>query len=162
MGVVYNMHMTRDSISTLISLPADLSSETAATAILSEVLKAFDCVTGTIHVLNPESKMLELVAMQGIPPVLLDKVSVIPVGKGIAGAAAEQRGPVQICNLQTDTSGVAKPDAKKTQVAGSIAVPILDGEQLKGTLGIGKIEPYDFSEEEVAELNRVASWLAQA
>ncbi|MGJ8673995.1 GAF domain-containing protein [Rubritalea sp.] len=151
-----------EKITNLVSKPADLSSEASANTILTTVLDAFGCGTGTIHILNDESKMLELVAQQGIPPFLLGKVSVIPVGKGIAGAAAKQREAVQICNLQTDTTGVAKPDAKKTDVAGSVAVPILDGETLKGTLGIGKTKPHDFTESEVAELNRVADWLGKA
>ncbi|MFC5050581.1 GAF domain-containing protein [Rubritalea spongiae] len=152
----------KEAIEQLISQAPDLSSEGKASAVLTTVLEAFDCVTGTIHFLNPDSQMLELVVQQGVPPFLLDKVSLIPIGKGIAGAAAEQRGPVQICNLQTDTSGVAKPDAKKTDVAGSVAVPIMEGEVLKGTLGIGKTEAYDFSEQEINELNQVAHWLARA
>jgi L-methionine (R)-S-oxide reductase len=76
----------------------------------------------------------------------------IPVGKGIAGAAAERLEPVELCNLQTDTSGVAKPGAKQTQVQGSLAVPVLDGNRLCGTLGIGKRTSYEFSDEEKQRL----------
>ena len=43
-------------------------------------------------------------------------VKVIPVGKGIAGQVIAQGQPVTMCNLQTDTSGVARPDAKQTGV----------------------------------------------
>ena len=128
--------------------------------VLEVVLAGFGCVTGTIHRLNPDSQLLELKAQQGVPEFLIEKIAKIPLGKGIAGAAGEQRAPVQMCNLQTDTSGVARPDAKKTQVAGSLAVPILDGDQLKGTLGIGMREPYDFNPNEVALLDSVANWLA--
>ncbi|MFC4992628.1 GAF domain-containing protein [Rubritalea tangerina] len=130
-----------------------------AQGVLEEVLGAFGCTTGTLHVLGGESGLLEMQAQVGIPDVLLDKVAAIPIGKGIAGAAAEQGEAVQICNLQTDDTGVARPDAKKTEVAGSVAVPILKGGVLVGTLGIGKFEPYDFNDEEVAALNRVADWL---
>jgi len=84
----------------------------------------------------------------------------IPVGKGIAGTAAERLEPVEICNLQTDTSGVAKPGAKQTQVQGSLAVPVLDGGRLCGTLGIGKLVPYDFSPEEKARLIQAARGIA--
>lgn len=149
-------------ITTLVSQPADISTEEKAEGVLGAVLEAFDCATGTIHLLNTETDLLELVAQKGIPAVLLEKVSQIPIGKGIAGAAAAQREPVQICNLQTDTSGVAKPDAKKTQVAGSVAVPILAGDTLKGTIGIGKMEPHDFTDDEVELLNQVAEWLAKS
>lgn len=84
----------------------------------------------------------------------------IPVGKGIAGTAALKKEPVEICNLQTDTSGVAKPGAKQTQVQGSLAVPILDGERLCGTLGIGKLTPYDFTTEEKERLIGIAREIA--
>ena len=141
-------------VATEVSLPQQ------ADDVLAKVLELFECTTGTIHFWNTESELLELAAQQGIPEFLLEKVAKIPMGKGIAGAAAKQRDAVQICNLQTDDSGVAKPDAKHTKVAGSVAVPILQGDTLLGTLGIGKLEPYDFSEAEVAQLNRIADWIA--
>lgn len=79
----------------------------------------------------------------------------IPVGKGIAGVAAERKEPVEMCNLQTDTSGVAKPGAKQTQVQGTLAVPVMDGERLCGTLGIGKLAPYDFTMREKEKLLQI-------
>ena len=106
--------------------------------VLEIILTAFDCQTGTLHQWNDLHAMLELVAHRGIPRELMDKVERIPMGKGIAGAAAERMEPVQICNLQTDATGVARPAAKKTKVGGSVAVPIDMGGLLMGTLGIGK------------------------
>ncbi len=118
------------------------------TRFLDAVLADFDCTTGTIHRLDPEDQLLKLVVCRGIPEGLLAIIGTIPIGKGIAGAAAERREPVELCNLQTDTSGVAKPGAKQTLVQGSLAVPILDGDRLCGTLGVGMQEPHDFSVEE--------------
>ena len=84
-------------------------------ASLKEVLELtlghFDCVTGTIHGLDPKSGLLVLLTHRGIPEVIMDKVSRIPVGKGMAGLAAQRNEAVQVCNLQTDTSGQAKPGA---------------------------------------------------
>lgn len=121
-------------------------------ALLSEVISHFDCTTGTIHLLEPGTILLKLKAQQGIPEFLLPKVTEIPIGKGMAGIAAERRKPVEMCNLQTDTSGVARPAARETKVEGSVAVPmILEGE-LYGTLGIAKPVPYDFTEREVEDL----------
>ena len=89
-------------------------------------------------------------------------VQKIPVGKGIAGAAAEKREPVEICNLQQDDGGVAKPAARDTKVSGSVAVHIesTSGELL-GTIGIGKFEPYEFTDEEKAKLTGIASQIAE-
>jgi putative methionine-R-sulfoxide reductase with GAF domain len=104
--------------------------------------------------------MLKLVTSERIPEHLMGVISVIPVGKGIAGAAAERREPVEMCNLQADTTGVARPDAKTTGVLGNIAVPILDGERLCGTLGIGKFQPYDFTDAEKAQLLELTEAIA--
>lgn len=151
--------MTTDTIKQWLEhLPNRLESGDYQT-ILAEILSHFDCETGTLHRLDPSTGMLELVAQLGIPAMLLDKINTIPVGKGIAGAAAQQKAPVQMCNLQNDQSGIARPDAKKTQVAGSLAVPILKDGALCGTLGIGKQVPYDFGPEETAQLETIASAL---
>jgi putative methionine-R-sulfoxide reductase with GAF domain len=92
---------------------------------------------------------------------MMDKIERIPMGKGIAGAAAERMEPVSMCNLQTDTTGVARPKAKKTNVGGNIAVPIDMGGLLMGTLGIGKLEPYEFTAEETKDLQAIASQIAE-
>ncbi|MCB1090475.1 MAG: GAF domain-containing protein [Verrucomicrobiae bacterium] len=119
---------------------------------LDAAIESFACTTGTLHRLDPADEHLKLVAHRGIPESLMGVIGSIPIGKGIAGTAALRLEPVEICNLQTDTSGVAKPGAKQTNVQGSLAVPVLNGERLCGTLGVGKMEPYDFSDEEKARL----------
>ncbi|CAM3740229.1 GAF domain-containing protein [Pontibacter korlensis] len=123
--------------------------------LLADVITAFDCTTGTIHTLDKSSGLLTLQAHQGIPPFLLPKMEAIPIGKGMAGIAAERRQPVEMCNLQTDGSGVARPAAKETKVEGSIAVPMLLDGELYGTLGIAKPVPYDFTEEEKTDLLKI-------
>ncbi len=123
---------------------------------LQQVIQDFGCTTGTLHRLDPADRHLKLVAAQAIPPQLMPIIQSIPVGKGIAGAAAERQQPVELCNLQTDTSGVAKPGARQTNVQGSLAVPMMDGSRLCGTLGIGKMTPYEFSPDEKERLLSIA------
>jgi putative methionine-R-sulfoxide reductase with GAF domain len=131
-------------------------------AWLAEVLAAFSCQTGTLH--RTDGDFLALVAQVGVPEFLLPKISRIPFGKGIAGAAAERREPVELCNLQQDLGGVARPDARETRVAGSLAVPVFspDGSQVLGTLGIGMRAPHDFSEDEKARLSAIAASVGAA
>ena len=144
----------------LDTLPAQPATENW-NAFLRLVLAEFGCVTGTLHRLDPSDNLLKLVTCERIPEVLLPVIQTIPIGKGVAGAAAQRKEPVEICNLQTDTSGVAKPDAKKTQVQGSLAIPVLgEGDSLHGTLGIGKMEAYDFSEEEKSRLMSIGRAIA--
>lgn len=113
-------------------------------ALLQDVIEEFDCTSGTLHRL--EEQKLHLVAHEGIPEPVLDRVETVPIGKGMAGLAAERKEPVQVCNLQTDDSGVARPDARKTGMEGSIAAPIVESDDaLAGVLGIAKPEPYEFT-----------------
>ena len=130
-------------------------------ATLGGILTEFGCQTGTIHRSSGNGN-LTLVYQIGVPDSLLDKISEIPFGKGIAGAAAATREPVELCNLQQDLGGVAKPDARQTGVSGSIAVPIFSGEtgQVIGTLGIGKFAPHEFSEAEKQRLTEHARQIA--
>lgn len=89
---------------------------------LADCIQYFGCSTGTLHLLDAND-LLRLEAQKGIPDFLLPKVASIPIGKGMAGIAAERRKPVEMCNLQTDSSGVARPAAKDTKMEGSLAAP---------------------------------------
>lgn len=129
--------------------------------LLSDIISAFDCSAGTIHVLDKETNLLKLQAQQGIPDFLLPKMNEIPIGKGMAGIAAERRQPVEMCNLQTDESGVARPAAKETKVEGSIAAPMLLDGELYGTLGIAKPVPYEFTQEEQSTLMEIGEEISR-
>ncbi len=129
--------------------------------LLTEILPAFDCSTGTIHVLDKNTNLLTLVAHENIPPFLMPKMSDIPIGKGMAGIAAERREPVEMCNLQTDESGVARPAAKETKVEGSIAAPMLLNGELYGVVGIAKPVPYEFTEAEIYDLMRIGEEMSR-
>jgi GAF domain-containing protein len=128
--------------------------------VLRAVLKHFNSETGTIHRLDAQKQLLHLVAQIGLPPQLLDIVKTIPVGKGIAGETAQKNRPVTICNLQTDTSGVAKPGAKQTGVGGALCVPIRNGDKIVGTLGIGTVREHEYSAVEINSLQDIANSLA--
>ena len=134
-------------------------------AVLVQVLNNFECVTGTLHRTDANTGLLMLLTQHGIPPhvlpMLLPKIDNIPFGKGIAGCAAQRKEAVQLCNLQEDLGGVAKPDAQKTNVQGALAVPIIgtDGKVI-GVLGIGKMQTYDFNAHEIADLSAVAALIS--
>lgn len=129
--------------------------------LLARVTAHFDCPVGTVHLLDDADGMLHLAAQRGLPPPVLDKVQVIPIGKGMAGIAAERKAPVQVCNLQTDDSGVARPNAKLTQMEGSLASPMLDGDVVRGVLGVAKPHAYDFTADETALLLAIGAEVAR-
>jgi L-methionine (R)-S-oxide reductase len=127
---------------------------------LRATLDHFGCQAGTIHLLR--DGVLRLAAQVGLPPQVAQVVETVPIGKGIAGLAAERRAPVTICNLQTDTSGQARPGARATGMEGSLAVPILTpAGELRGVLGIAKIEAYDWKSPETDTVSAIAGRLAE-
>jgi L-methionine (R)-S-oxide reductase len=128
--------------------------------VLAALTKHFDCVVGTIHLLGKDG-LLHLESQRGLPPPVIDKVQVIPIGKGMAGIAAERKEPVQVCNLQSDASGVVRPGAKLTQMEGSLAAPMLLGGTVKGVLGVAKPVPYEFTAAEQQLLLDVGTRLAK-
>lgn len=141
-------------------LEATAPREQRIEAVLRCVLEHFDAEVGTIHRLDPESGELMLAAHVGLPEEVRKIVERVPVGKGMAGLAAERRRPVQVCNLQTDESGQARPGARETRMQGSITVPAVLQGRLHGTLGVGMPVPHEFSEQEQALLLGVGELLA--
>ncbi|MEZ5966200.1 MAG: GAF domain-containing protein [Planctomycetota bacterium] len=128
--------------------------------ILERTLEHFDCPLGTIHVLGASGE-LELVAQRGLPDAVVAKVTRVPIGRGMAGIAAERKEPVQVCNLQSDDSGVVRPGAKLTQMEGSIACPMLLDGDVRGVLGVAKPVPYEFTKVETDLLKTVGATLAR-
>ncbi|CAM3606093.1 GAF domain-containing protein [Zobellia roscoffensis] len=155
--------MSEKEGSTVEVILSDLNATTVDwQRVLENVIACFDCTTGTLHFLDQETELLQIQAHKGIPPFLIPKLSTIPIGKGMAGIAAERKEAVEMCNLQTDDSGVARPAAKETKVEGSIAVPMLLDGKLYGTLGIAKPVPYDFTEEERRNLLEIGEAMSKA
>ncbi len=130
--------------------------------ILEVVLEVFQSESGTIHVLDDSGQVLRLVAEKGLPQALLGIIESIPLGKGIAGQVALENRPVTLCNLQTDTSGVARPGARQSGMGGSLCVPMRKEGRVVGTLGIGTLREYEYSALEINELQNLANQLAAA
>ena len=119
--------------------------------VLESILRRFGADTGTIHRLDGDVLVLE--AEIGLPPPVVAIVTRVPVGKGMAGLAAERNAPVSSCNIQVDTSGDVRPGARQTGVNGAIVVPIRDAAgAVRGTLGIGVHREHEYGEDEVARL----------
>ena len=129
--------------------------------ILEMILRNFSCPVGTIHQLDTATNQLKLLIHRGIPDAVLPQIQSIPIGKGMAGLAAQRRECVSICNLQTDGSGDVRPSAKLTGMEGSIAVPMLVQDDLRGILGIAKPNAYTFTESEKKQLLEAAALIGQ-
>jgi L-methionine (R)-S-oxide reductase len=124
------------------------------------MLAELDADTGTIHLVGDDGLLHLMAHAGGIPEHLLPIIQRIPVGKGIAGLAVERLEPVDMCNLQTDTSGDARPGAKATGVKGSICVPMMKDGRAVGALGVATAREREFTSEETARLMAVGEVLA--
>ena len=93
--------------------------------LLAAILRELSADSGTVHAIG-EDGALHLRAAIGIPEPVLAIVRLVPVGKGMAGLAAERRCAVNVCNIQQDTTGDVRVGARATGLSGSVAVPILD------------------------------------
>lgn len=108
--------------------------------------------SGTIHFLGDDGQLHLAATTSGLPDAVLALIRTIPVGKGMAGLAVERAEPVTACNIQTDASGDVRPGAKATGLAGSIVVPIFDGDTVIGALGVANRSERTFSDDEIARL----------
>jgi L-methionine (R)-S-oxide reductase len=125
---------------------------------LEEIIRQFDADTGSIHLL--EDGVLVLKAQVGLPAHVAEIVSLVPIGKGMAGLAAERNAPVSSCNIQADATGDVKPGARATGVNGAMVVPIRDAlGHVRGALGIGVHRHYEYTPEETSRLLDIAAKL---
>jgi GAF domain-containing protein len=141
--------------------------EQGAELALAAILDETATTTGTVHLIpgggQEDGRMMQLLAARDIPPVVLDKVRVIPIGKGMAGVAVEKRQPVTTCNLQQDDAGgVIRQGARATGAQGALAVPMLVDDEAIGALGVATREPRDFTRAEIDALLAMANVLGRA
>lgn len=79
--------------------------------------------------------------------------SVVPIGKGVAGVAAQRREPIVMADLQTDTSGVARPLARASESKSSVTLPVsspTDPETLLAVVGLGFDHGREFTDGDIA------------
>ena len=146
------------------TLLADIETKTGAgdwSAALAGIIAFMKADSGTIHVMGADGQLHLKAASAGIPPPVLEIVRVVPVGKGMAGLAAERRQPVSICNIQTDTSGDVRPGARTTGLEGAIALPMMAGGEVAGVLGVANRAERAFTAAETEQLLAAGRTLAR-
>jgi signal transduction protein with GAF and PtsI domain len=138
----------------------DTPSAHGCSLALQRIVSDFAADSGTIHFLGDDGMLHLAAASPGMPETVVAIIRTIPVGKGMAGLAVERAEPVNACNIQTDNSGDVRPGAKATGLAGSIVVPIFDGTEVVGALGVANRSERTFAESEIAQLMREGRQLA--
>jgi GAF domain-containing protein len=116
--------------------------------------------SGTIHLRDADELVLHLVASHNVPDNLIAAIRSIPWGKGMAGLAAQSCEPVDYCNLQTSTSPEVHAKARTSGTQGAIVVPMMQGNEVMGTIGIGCRTERAFSASEIRWLMDLGRQLA--
>lgn len=108
-------------------------------------------VAGSVHARQGDD--LALCAALNLPPPVVQAVTSVPRGKGMAGLALERNAPVQTCNLKEDRSGDVRPGARAVDASAAVAIPVHrpDG-QVRGVVGIAFRGEREISADELARL----------
>ncbi|UJV43634.1 GAF domain-containing protein [Streptomyces sp. AMCC400023] len=121
---------------------------------------------GSVHLAEPAEPAepagegeIVLVASYNLPVSVRNGTAVIPIGKGMAGTAAQRREPVAVSDFQTDTTGVAVRAGRAAGAMGSLTLPVFDpaDDTLVAVVGIGFTERRDFTPEETAKYSEDAA-----
>ena len=132
------------------------TSDQAFDSIAAKLLAEFEAGTVVVYTLDPGTGMLKLRCHTGLSRDNADKIRFLCVGKGLSGKAAHLREPVQ------GWQDPAAPCAGEREVLpeGSLFVPMLAENSLRGVLGIAKGFHREYAPDEVAALSAVARLIA--
>jgi signal transduction protein with GAF and PtsI domain len=132
------------------------TSDLAFYSIASKLLSEFGAQTAVVYTLEAGTGMLKLRCHNGLSREIADKIRFLCVGKGLTGGAARLREPVQ------GRQGTTVPCAEEREALpeGSLFVPMLSENSLRGVLGIAKEFHPEYPPDEVAALSAVARLIA--
>ena len=140
----------------------DLANDGRWDEVLAAVVARLAADSGTLHLMGTDGQLHLAAASAGIPSFVIETVRTVAVGKGMAGLAVERRRPVDACNIQTDETGDVRPGAKATGLQGSIVVPLMNGDEPLGALGVANRSERTFSENEQNLLLEAGRGIARA
>lgn len=109
---------------------------------------------GSVHLVDSAAAgQIFLVAAYNLHARIQNAAAVVPIGKGVAGVAAERREPVVMVDLQTDTSGIARPLARASESKSSVTLSVsspTDPETLLAVVGLGFEHSLEFTDDQIA------------
>jgi L-methionine (R)-S-oxide reductase len=117
-------------------------------------------VAGTVHLCSDGG--LRLAGAVNIPPKVIEVVSWVPSGKGMAGLALQRGESIQTCNLQEDRSDAVKPGAKAVNAQAAIALPVRNQSgEIVAVVGAAFADEREIQGAELDRLQRAAASLTE-
>jgi PAS domain S-box-containing protein len=138
---------------------AHLSLDELLAESLDRVRDAMLVDTVVILLLEQESNELVAWAAKGLEEEVERGVR-IPIGSGFAGRVAAEKAPVLIDDL--DRAEVCNPLLKQKGIHSLLGVPLLVEGRVIGVIHVGKLTPYQFTDNDTRLLQLVADRIALA
>jgi len=114
-----------------------------------------------LHFANEDDRSLRLVLHHGVAEEAAEGFRRLPFGEGICGAAAAERRPFILENIQASSDGMTAI-ARKLGLDAYACLPLVAHGRLLGTLSFGSRSRSRFAEEEIALFQSVADEVAMA
>jgi signal transduction protein with GAF and PtsI domain len=132
------------------------TSDLAFDAIACKILGEFDAQMAVVYTLDASTGLLKLRCHCGLSREAAQKIRFQCLGKGLSGKAASGREPVQ----GWQNAAVPCAEERETLPEGSLFVPMLSENSLRGVLGIAKDFHRAYAPDEVAALSAAARLIA--
>ena len=127
-----------------------LDAQEALQLILREAVRLMRAASGSVVLVNPTSRYVEIHASYGLPPDLAD--CRLPVGVGITGWVARTGQPARVGDVTRDPRYVRL----RAEVRSELAVPLLLNNEVRGVLNVDADRIDAFTPEDQALLQELA------
>jgi signal transduction histidine kinase len=127
-----------------------LDAQEALQLILREAVRLMRAASGSVVLVNPTSRYVEIHASYGLPPDLAD--CRLPVGVGITGWVARTGKPARVGDVRQDPRYVRL----RAEVRSELAVPLLLNNEVRGVLNVDADRTDAFTPEDQALLQELA------
>jgi len=131
-------------------LHSTLDAQEALQLILREAVRLMRASSGSVVLVNPTSRFLEIQAALGLPPDLADFK--LPIGVGITGWVARTGKPARVGDVTRDPRYVAV----RPGVCSELAVPLLLNNEVRGVLNVDSERADAFTADDQSLLEELA------
>ncbi len=142
------INLISEVLSSSIQLKAVLEST------LGKILQVMNIETGWIFILDEDQQVLRCAYSYGLPQYVIDSISELSVGEGIAGRVAQTGEPIVIENASAD-SRISSLAFKEQGIHSFASIPLKSRTRLIGVMNIGSFGQRQLSPEDKRLLKNI-------